>query len=157
MKRIITLLFITFASLVLGQVSLHADESPIKISLGIREAKLPAITNVAFPLAFRIENTGKTTIKEDQIPALFFAGILHVLPKEGKEEQTKFQRIWRTAARDLQPGATVESPVVGNFLSFFPSLKDGVYQVWWTHGDLKSNVLNFTVTKGKVFRNDPAA
>ena len=157
MKRIITLLFITFASLVPGLVSLHADESPIKISLGIREVKLPAITNVAFPLAFRIENTGKTTIKEDQIPALFFAGILHVLPKEGKQEQTKFQRIWRTGVRDLQPGATVESPVVGNFLSFFPSLKDGVYQVWWTHGDLKSNVLNFTVTKGRIFRNDPAA
>jgi hypothetical protein len=142
---------------VIASAWLYAGELSIKIKLGIRESKFGAFTSVAYPLAFQIENTGKGVIKEDQIPALFFKGILHVLPKDGKEQQKDVQKMWRTMVHDLQPGETFESPVVGNLLSFFPSLSDGIYEVWWTHGQLKSNVLSFTVTNGKLSRNDPKA
>jgi hypothetical protein len=141
--------------LVLGAARLQAVDSSIKISLGIREIKLPGVTNLAFPLAFRIENAGQATITREQIPAAFFKGILHVSPKDGNEQRTSFQKMWRTMSFDLQPGATFESPVVGNLLSFFPSLEDGFYKVWWTLGDSKSNDLSFSVAKGKVVKHDP--
>ncbi|MEY2407557.1 MAG: hypothetical protein QOF48_227 [Verrucomicrobiota bacterium] len=147
-------MFIASWFAVMACAALHAGEPSIKIALGIREGKWGALTNVAYPLAFRIENTGKELIKEHQIPALFFKGVIHVLPKDGKEQQTDVQKMWRTVVHDLQPGATLESPVVGNIVTFFPSAKDGDYQVWWTLADLKSNVLRFTVTKGKVIRNE---
>ncbi len=137
--------------------SLHGDELSIKISLGIRDSKLVTTTNVAYPLAFRIENIGKAVVKEDQIPGLFLKGVIHILPKDGKEQHTEFQKMWRTRVYDLQPGATFESPVVGDIFTFFPSTKDGDYWVWWTLGYFKSNVLSFTVTNGKVLRNDPKA
>jgi hypothetical protein len=147
-------IFIAFCLAIIAGASLHAGEPSIKIKLGIRESKFGALTNVAYPLAFRIENTGKEAIKEHQIPVLFFKGVIHVLPKDGKEQQTDVQKTWRTMVHDLQPGATFESPVVGNILTFFPSAKDGDYQVWWTLQDFKSNVLRFTVTNGKVVRNE---
>ncbi len=139
----------------MASVPLHADESSIKISLGIRDSKILAHTNLTYPLAFRIQNTGTTVINEDKIPILFFTGVIHILPKDGQEEQAAFQKVWRTTVRDLQPGTTFESPVYGDLVSFFPWAKDGVYQVWWTLGVFKSNVLRFTVTNGKVVSNDP--
>ena len=141
----------------MASASLQAGELSIKIGLAIRDVKLLRITNVAYPLAFRIENTGKPVIKEDQIPGLFFSGVIHLLPKDGKEQQTNFQRTWASRIYDLKPGAAFESPVVGDILTFFPSINNGDYQVWWTLGDLKSHVLRFTVTNGRVLRNDPKA
>ena len=138
-----------------ASVPLHADDLSIKISLGIRDIKALSLTNLTYPLAFRIENTGKAVIKADQIPFLFFKGVIHVLPKDGKEQQADVQKAWRTIVFDLNSGAIFESPVYADLLTFFPSAKDGVYDVWWTLGDFKSNVLHFTVTKGKVFSNDP--
>ena len=55
--------------------ALHADEPSVKISLGIRDTKLLTITNVAYPLAFRIENEGKTAIAKGQIPGLFLKNL----------------------------------------------------------------------------------
>jgi hypothetical protein len=151
------LMFFTFCLAAITSASLHAEELSIKITLGIRDTNRVATTNVAYPLAFRIDNTGKAVVKGDQIPDLFFKGVIHLLPKDGKEQQTDFPKFWRTRIYDLQPGATSESPVVADILTFFPLAKDGVYQVWWTVGDLKSNVLRFTVAKGKAFRNDSKA
>ena len=151
----ITRIFVTLCLAMMASVPLHADDLSIKISLGIRDTKVLSFTNLTYPLAFRIENTGKTVITADQIPGLFFKGIIHILPKNGQEQHDNFQKKWRTMIRDLQPGATFESPVYADLLTFFPSAKDGVYEVWWTFGDMKSNVLHFTVTKGKVFSNDP--
>ena len=151
----ITRIFITLCLAMMASVPLHADDLSIKISLGIRDTKVLSFTNLTYPLAFRIEDTGKAVIKADQIPGLFFKGVIHVLPKDGKEQQADVQKAWRTMIRDLQPGATFESPVYADLLTFFPSAKDGVYVVWWTLGDCKSNVLHFTVTKGKVFSSDP--
>jgi hypothetical protein len=135
---------------------LYAEDLSIKISLGIRDNdKLfeEGEKGIAkYPLAFRIENTSKMLIDKHTIPNLFFQGTIHVLTKEGKEEKTKFQTMWRTTIYDLQPGATFESPVYGDLLAFFASLKDGDYQVWWTLRELTSNTLRVTVTNGKVTR-----
>ena len=140
----------------MAAVSLHAGDT-INISLGIRDTKLLTITNVAYPLAFRIENIGRTVIKGGDIPDLFRKGIIHILPKDGQELKQRDDVFgdWFSAVYDLQPGATFEHPVVGNLLTLSTSMKDGAYQVWWTLDDFKSNVLHFTVTKGKVFSNDP--
>ena len=143
-------LFIVLWLITTALASLHAADLSIKISLGVRDAKLLTITNVAYPLAFRIENVGKTVIDKHQIPDLFFKGIIHVLPKDGKEQQTDLGKFWWSVVYDLQPRATFEHPVVGSLLTFFPSMKDGVYQVWWTLDDFKSNILHFTVTDGKL-------
>ena len=151
----ITRIFVTLCLAMMASAPLHADDLSIKISLGIRNTKVLSFTNLTYPLAFRIENTGKTVIKGNQIPDLFFKGVIHILPKDGQEQHDNFEKMWRTMVYDLQPGATFESPVVGDILTFFPSAKDGVYDVWWTFGDMKSNVLHFTVTKGKVFSNEP--
>ena len=134
----------------MASVSLHADEPSVKISLGIRDTKLLMITNVTYPLAFRIENTGRTVIKGGDIPDLFRKGIIHILPKDGQElkQMVDVFGLWFSAVYDLQSGATFEHPVVGNLLTFSPSIKDGAYQVWWTLDDFKSNVLHFTVTDG---------
>jgi len=146
-KRLVILLCL----LTVASAALHADEASIKISLGIRDAKLLSVTNVPpYPLAFRIENVGKTVIDKHQIPVLFFKGRIHVLPKDGKEQQKDLGKFWMSFVHDLQPGATFDHPVVGSLLTFFHSLKDGVYQVWWTLDDFKSNVLHFTVTDGKL-------
>jgi hypothetical protein len=154
----ITRIFVTLCLAMMASVPLHADELrhlSIKISLGIRDTKALSFTNLTYPLAFRIENTGKTVIKGDQIPGLFFKGVIHILPKDGQEQHDNFQKMWRTRIYELKPGATFESPDYADLLTFFPSAKDGVYDVWWTFGDMKSNVLHFSVTKRKVFSNDP--
>jgi hypothetical protein len=147
-------IFIPFSFAVMACASLHAGELSVKIKLGIRESKLAAITNVPYALAFQIENTGKAVIKQDQIPVLFFKGVIHALRKDGKEQQTEVQKAWRTRVYDLEPGATFESPVVANILTFFPSAKDGDYGVWWTSEDFKSNILHFTVSSGKVIKKE---
>ena len=99
-------IFMTFCLAAMTSAPLHGDELSIKISLGIRDSKLVTTTNVAYPLAFRIENIGKAVVKEDQIPGLFLKGVIHILPKDGKEQHTEFQKMWRTRVYDLQPGAT---------------------------------------------------
>jgi hypothetical protein len=148
MKKFILVLF----CLILNSAMVHADELSIKITLGIRENNqfIPITNRLEYPLAFQIENTGKTVITKDRIPDLFFNGILHIMPKDGQSQQCKVQRTWRTGVRDLKPGDSFVSSVYGDLLTFFPSTKDGDYQVWWTEGDLKSNVLRFTVTDGKL-------
>src|SRR5947207_8190792 len=75
-------IFMTFCLAAMTSASLHGDELSIKISLGIRDSKLVTTTNVAYPLAFRIENIGKAVVKEDQIPGLFLKGVIHILPKD---------------------------------------------------------------------------
>ena len=133
----------------LSSAVLHADDMSIKISLGIRDdAKELIITN--YPLAFRIENVGKTVIDKHLIPDLFRKGIIHVLPKDGKEMQKVISIFWFSTVVDVKPGETFEHPVVGNFLTFFPSLDDAEYQVWWTLDDFKSNVLSFTLKNGML-------
>jgi hypothetical protein len=119
------------------------------------------ITNVAYPLAFRIENIGKAAIKGDHIAGIFAKGTVHILPNDGKEQHHPIGEEWilgyGLVPNDLQPGETSECSAVGDVLTFFPSAKDGNYQVWWTLGDLKSNVLHFTVTNGKVQLIKPEA
>jgi hypothetical protein len=141
--------------LAMAALSVHADEPTVKVSLGIRDAKFLAITNVAYPLAFRIENTGKTVIRGGDIAGIFTKGVIHILPKDGNEQQYDLKKDseslgYGLVPNDLQPGKTSECKLVGDLVTFFPSAKDGDYQVWWTLGGSKSGVLLFTVTKGKV-------
>jgi hypothetical protein len=110
---------------------------------------------VGHPLVFRIDNNGKTAIKGGDIAGIFSKGIIHALPEDGKERQyhlnyDKWLFSYGLVPDDLQPGETSECALVGNLLTFFPATQDGVYEVWWTLGDLKSNVLHFTVTKGRL-------
>ena len=135
--------------------SLHAEGPSIKITLAIRDTRLLSFTNLSNPLAFRIQNTGQTIIKADAIPAFFFKGIIHIQTEAGPEQYTNFQKIWRTMVRDLPPGETFESPVYADLLTYFPTANDGVYQVWWTLDELKSNTLRFTVTNGKLSADTP--
>jgi len=147
-------LFISLWLVTMASVSLHADEPSLKISLGIRDTKLLTIKNVAFPLAFRIENAGKTAINGGSIRGIYHNAIVHLLPKSGLERHYDFASDgflgYGLVPNDLQPGQSYEHGYVGNIITFFPSAKDGDYQVWWTLGDLKSNILCFTVTNGKV-------
>ena len=143
--------------LAMASVSLHADEPSVKISLGIRNSKLLMITNVTYPLSFRIENTGKTAIKGAHLAAIFAKGTIHLLPKGGQEQHRPIDEEWMLGYGlvpiDLQPGVTTDCSAIGDVVTFFPSAKDGDYQVWWTLGDMKSNVSHFIVTNGKVLVN----
>jgi hypothetical protein len=146
--RFIALLLATMVS-----VSLPAEEPSIKLSLSVRSNYW--YKSVGHPLAFRIENAGNSAIKGGDIAGIFSKGIIHALPKDGQDRQYILKdHEWLFGRgfvpNDLQPGETAECALVGNLLTFFPSTKDGVYQVWWTLGDLKSDVLHFIVTKGKL-------
>jgi hypothetical protein len=148
-------IFISLCLVTMASMSLHADESSVKISLGVRDTKLLTITNVTYPLSFRIQNTSKTAIKGDHLAAIFAKGTIHLLPKGGQEQHRPIGEEWilryGLVPDDLQPGATTDCSAVGDVVTFFPSAKDGDYQVWWTLGDMKSNVSHYTVTNGKVF------
>jgi len=137
-----------------ASASLHADEPSVKISLGIRDTKLLTVTNVAYPLAFRIENAGKTAISGGSIRGIYQNAVVHLLSKSGMEQQFAFAsdgfQGYGLVPNALQPGETYEHGYVGDIITFFPSAKDGDYRVWWTLRDSKSNVLPFTVTNGKV-------
>ena len=50
----------------------------------------------------------------------------------------------------MPPGEVYEDTWYGDIINYFPSATNGVYDVWWTSGDLKSNPLRFTVTNGKI-------
>jgi len=142
--------------LAMASVSLHADEPSVKISLGIRNSKLLMITNVTYPLSFRIENTGKTAIKGAHLAAIFAKGTIHLLPKGGEQHRPigeEWMLGYGLVPIDLQPGVTTDCSAIGDVVTFFPSAKDGDYQVWWTLGDMKSNVSHFIVTNGKVLVN----
>ena len=142
--------------LCMGTLPLLAEDFAIKISLGIVDDKfMAAADRIEYPLAFRAENAGKSVIKQDHVPDIFFKGTIQVLPADGKEQQAEVQPYWRTEVHDLKPGDTFDSPDYANLLNFFPGLKDGAYQVWWTREKLKSNVLRFTVTKGKLRLQQP--
>jgi hypothetical protein len=151
-------IFITLCLLTSAFVSVRADEPSIKIGLGIRDNRyftLQDITNVPCPLAFRIQNTGNAVISIGQADDLFPSGCLHVLSKDGKREDDDCKRFdfserYGLVQPDVQPGGTFENKVIVNLLTVFPLIKDGDYQVWWTVRDLKSNVLQFRVTDGKL-------
>jgi hypothetical protein len=147
-------LFISLCLVTLASMSLHADEPSVTISLGIRDTKLLMITNVAYPLAFRIENSGKTAIRGSQLAGIFAKGTIHILPSDGQEQHCPIGEEWilgyGLVPNDLQPGETTECSATGDVRTFFPSAKDGDYQVWWTLADIKSNVSHFAVTGGKV-------
>jgi hypothetical protein len=153
--RMMKRLFLTLCLATATSAGLHASEPSIRISLGLRDAKSLQTTNVPFPLAFRIENTGKTVIGADQVPELFRKGIVH-LSATGQQQRERslefFGMVW-----PVQPGAMFEHGWVANILTLFPLTKDGVYQVWWTVGDCKSNVLRFTVASGKIQLIKPEA
>ena len=138
----------------MASMPLHAAEPSIKISLGIRDTKLLRITNVTYPLSFRIENTGKTAISGGHLASIFAKGTIHLLPNGGQEQHCPIGEEWMLGyglvPKDLQPGETTDCSATGDVVAFFPSAKDGDYQVWWTLGDMKSNVSRFTVTSGKV-------
>ena len=115
------------------------------------------IRNVPCPLAFRIQNTGKTVLGIGKARDIFFSGYIHVLSKDGKQEDTscarfEFSESYGLVPDDLQPGDTFENKVIVNLLTEFPLIKDGDYQVWWTVGGLKSalksNILRFKVIDG---------
>jgi hypothetical protein len=146
--------FISIWLVTMASMSLHADEPSVEISLGIRDTKLLMITNVTYPLAFRIENIGKTAIKGGQLAGIFAKGTIHILPSDGQEQHCPIGEEWilgyGLVPNDLQTGETTECSATGDVRTFFPSAKDGDYQAWWTLGDMKSNVLRFTVTNGKV-------
>jgi len=148
-------LIITLCLVTMSFVSLHAEEPSIKISLGIRDTThWTTHTNVAYPLGFRIKNTGKTAIKGGDIAGIFAKGTIHILSSDGQEQHCIIEDEWALryglVPNDLQPGETSECKVTGNLVTFFPSAKDGDYQIWWTLGDSKSNVLPFTITSKKV-------
>ena len=88
---------------------------------------------------------------------LFLEGCIHVLSKDGKQEDAdcnrfEFSERFGLNAPDVQPqpDSKFENKVIVNLLTVFPSIKDGDYQVWWTVRDLKSNVLHFRVSDGKL-------
>jgi hypothetical protein len=151
-------IFITLYLLTLVCVSVRADEPSIKISLGIRDTKFftrEEITNTPYPLAFRIQNTGETVISIGQARDLFFSGYIHVKSEDGKQEDASFKRFdwiesYGLVPPDLKPGDTFENAVIVNLLTFFPFIKDGDYQVFWSLGRVKSDDLHFRVTDGKV-------
>ena len=140
--------------LALGASSV-AGNPAAEISLGVREDAGPGLPQVDCPLAFRAKNVGTEPVKAEQVTQLFFQGVIHILPTAGEEAQTSFQRSWRTGIHDLAPGATFEAPVYGNLRAFFPTLTDGDYQVWWSLGEQRSNILQFTVTGGAVALRNP--
>src|ERR1043166_4498878 len=128
-------LFITLCLATIASVSVHADEPTINASLGFRDTKLWSgrSTNVVYPLAFRFENTGKAAIKGGDIASIFEQGIIHLLAKDGKEQQydLKQQSIslrYGLVPNDLQRGETAECKLVGSIITFFPSAIDGDYQ-----------------------------
>lgn len=151
-------LLISLGCVTLTALSLHATEPSVKISLGIRDTKLLMITNVTWPLAFRIENSGPTAIRGGELAGIFAQGTLHILPNDGPEQHCPLGEEWELGyglvPHDLPPGQTAECSVTGDVRTFFPSAKDGEYSVWWTLGDLKSNVSHFAVTAGKVSAPD---
>src|ERR1017187_5049494 len=103
-------LFISLCLLTMVSVALHADEPSIKISLGIRDTKLLTITNVAYPLAFRIKNTGKTAISGGSIRGIYHNAVVHLLPKSGNEQHFDFDvdQGYGLVPNDLQPGESYE-------------------------------------------------
>ena len=151
-------IFIIFCLLTLAFVSVHADEPAINISLGVRDIKVfmgKPFTNTPCPLAFRIKNVGKTVITIGQARDLFFSGIIHVQSKDGKQEYAdckrfEFSESYGLVPPDLQAGDTFENKIIVDLLDFFPLMRDGDYQVWWTVRDLKSNSLHFKVIDGKL-------
>ena len=152
------LLLVRATVLSADDLPIFIEDLPLRISLGIRDSTyVAAAQRVGFPLAFRAENSGTITIPKERVAEIFAEGVIHVLPKNEAEQRTKVQKMWRTMIYDLKPGKTFESPNYGDLLAFFPSLPDGDYQVWWTLDKLKSNVLRFTVTNGKVQLQEPEA
>jgi hypothetical protein len=149
-------LFFTLCLMTMAAVSVHAEVPPtIKVSLGIRDTNSLRITNVTYPLAFRIENTGKTAIKGRDIADIFTQGVIYLLAADGMGQQYELKKQsmelhYGIVPNDVPPGKTYDCKLVGDIITFFPSAKDGDYQVWWTWWDSKSNVLRFTVTNGKV-------
>ena len=87
-------LFILLGLVTMASVSLHADEPSVQISLGIRDTKLLRITNVTYPLSFRIENTGKTAISGGHLAGIFAKGTIHLLPKGGQEQHCPIGEEW---------------------------------------------------------------
>ena len=151
-------IFITLCLLTLAVASARADDPSIKISLGIRDIKSfmgKPFTNTAYPLAFRIQNTGTNVIGIGQARDLFFSGRIFVSSKDAKVESADCKRFeWQESyglvPNDLQPGDTFENKIIVDLLDFFPLIKDGDYEVFWSVGRLKSNSLHFKVIDGKL-------
>ena len=151
-------IFITLCLLTLAVASVRADDPSIKISLGIRDSShfsAQAITNVPFPLAFRIQNTGTNVIGIGQARDLFFSGRIFVSSKDAKVESADCKRFewpesYGLVPNDLQPMDTFENKIIVNLMTVFPLIKDGDYEVFWSVGRLKSNSLHFKVINGKL-------
>ena len=151
-------IFITLCLLTLAVASARADDPSIKISLGIRDSShfsVQAITNVPFPLAFRIQNAGTNVMGIGQARDLFFSGRIFVSSKDAKVESADCKRFewpesYGLVPNDLQPGDTFENKIIVNLLTIFPLIKDGDYEVWWSVGNLSSDRLRFKVKDGKL-------
>jgi hypothetical protein len=135
----------------------------VEISLGIRDnTRIGRFSNmplVEYPLAFRVKNTGKRTIGQDNEPGLFMSGVVHIWPKGGEENHRPLAQGWEGMIHDLRPGSTDEYGLYADPIGFFRNLNDGDYRIWWTLGALKSNSLRFIVKDGKATleANDPNA
>jgi hypothetical protein len=144
-------LFITLCLATLALQSIKADELSFNINIDIQKYDFQLTSNYA--LAFGIQNVGKTSIAGGHLKGMLAKGTVHVLPTGGLEQQRIIAEAWflqyGIVPNDLSSGDTWKDRVASSDLMLFLA-KNGDYQVWWSIGDLKSNVLHFTVTNGTV-------
>jgi len=151
-KRIFSVLCFVMVNI----LHINAGEPSIKISLGIHDNKSREFANKAdLLLAFEMKNTGSSVIPVATLP---FKGSICILRRGEKNFESKYLENWQPKDPELSPGTTSESPAYGDLFTFFPSIKDGTYLVWWTLEDskmtvhFKSNVVLLTVDNGKLVR-----
>jgi hypothetical protein len=126
----------------------------IEISLGLRSVtgiEFRGSREFKYPLAFRVKNVGQTALSGREIPQLLFDAVLHARSADGVDRTNAFRQFWMGfAPQDLAPGEMYEDWINGDLLTYFSSVSNGVYEVWWTLRDLKSNSLRFEVAKGEM-------
>jgi hypothetical protein len=134
----------------------------IEISLGLRSVtgiEFRGSREFKYPLAFRVKNIGQTALRGRDIPQLLFGAVLHARSADGVDRTNAFRQFWMgLVPQDLAPGEMYEDWINGDLLTYFSSVSNGVYEIWWTLRDLKSNSLRFEVAKGEItLASDPSA
>jgi len=125
-----------------GQTSARESEIRCELVLDIWRDTWPN-PDTKYPLKIAVRNLGFRTMRTADIQSILYATVLHVSRPDGSEE-TRGRFGWRGTRPDpISRGGMATHRMCNPVDNYFTMTKPGRYIVWWTQGNLRSNVLVF--------------
>lgn len=125
-----------------GKTSAKESEIRYELVLDIWRDKWPH-PDTKYPLKIAVRNLGLRTMRAAEVQSILYAAALHVSRPDGSEETREHFGWFGAIPHDISRGDLATHNLHTPVDMLFKMTRPGRYIVWWTQGNLRSNVLVF--------------